>query len=78
MPPPPINDDDALFLVRLSFGDDRAIRVKIKKGKKRIDALMSPQAKQATGIGKLTEQELTNLDSFLDPDKVVAPGPISN
>jgi hypothetical protein len=73
MPPPP-SEDDALFVVRLTIGDDKAIRVKVKKGKKRIDALMSAQAKQATGIGSLTEAQLANLDSFLDPDKVVAPG----
>jgi hypothetical protein len=74
MPPPPISEDNALFVIKLTFGDDRAIKVEVKKGKKRIDALMSAQAKQATGIGSLSEQQLANLDSFLDPDKVVAPG----
>jgi len=79
MPPPPIIDENqALFLVRLQFGDDRAIKVKIKKGPKRIDKIMTDEVKQMTGIAKLTEQELANLDSWLDPDKTVAPGPISH
>jgi len=74
MPPPPISEDNALFVVKLAFGDQRAIKVHVKKGKKRIDALMSDEAKQKTGIGSLSEQQLTDLDTWLDPDKVVAPG----
>ena len=35
---------------------------------------MAEQVKQATGLNKLTGQELANLNAFLDPNKVLAPG----
>lgn len=77
--PPPLNAEDAaLFLVRLGFGDHGAIQVKIEKGPKRIDQIMDAGERHQTGIDKLTEQELTDLNSWLDPDKRVAPGPISH
>jgi len=47
------------------------VTVRIEKGKL-IEELMSDEAKQATGIIKLTAQELANLNSWLDPDKVLA------
>jgi len=45
------------------------VRVRIGKGKL-IEELMSDEAKLATGLNKLTAQELANLNSWLDPDKV--------
>jgi hypothetical protein len=76
--PATIDESKALFLVRLGFGEHGAIQVKVEKGPNRIDQIMTAEALEATGIGKLTEGELTNLSSWLDPDKTVAPGPISH
>ena len=53
------------------------VTVRIERGKL-IEELMSPEAKQATGLNKLTDQELANLNSWLDPDKVVAADPASD
>ena len=50
------------------------VRVRIDKGKP-IEELMSDEAKQATGLSKLTDQELANLNSWLDPDKVLSYDP---
>lgn len=52
------NEDDALFIVR----------VKLIRGGKLIEQLMSPQDLQRTGLNKLTAQELANLNEWLDPD----------
>jgi hypothetical protein len=49
------------------------VRVSIERGKL-IEELMTDEVKQATGLSKLTAQELANLNSWLDPDKVLAPG----
>jgi len=61
MPPPP-NEDNALFIV------------KIGKGKKLIEQLMTNKEKEKTGLNKLTANELAELNAFLDPSLVVAPG----
>jgi hypothetical protein len=78
MPPPPkhevkkkgqpketLTEDDALFIAA----------VKIQKGKKLIEQLMSEQDLKDTGVGRLTDSEKANLNEWLDPDKVLAPGP---
>ncbi len=51
-------EDDALFIVR----------VKIIRGGKLIEQLMTPEDLQRTGLNKLTAQELANLNEWLDPD----------
>jgi hypothetical protein len=60
------NEDNALFIV------------KIEKGKTLIEQLMTDDEKKKTGLSKLTPQELAELNAFLDPSLVVAPGPIHN
>ena len=50
------------------------VRVSVERSKL-IEELMSPEAKQATGLNKLTEQELANLNSWLDPEKMLAADP---
>jgi hypothetical protein len=49
--------NDALFIVR----------VKIIRGQKLIEQLMTPEDLQRTGLSKLTDQELANLNAWLDP-----------
>jgi len=49
--------DDALFIVR----------VKIIRGQKLIEQLMTPEDLRRTGLSKLTDQELANLNAWLDP-----------
>jgi hypothetical protein len=49
--------DDALFIVR----------VKIIRGQKLIEQLMTPDDLRSTGLSKLTDQELANLNAWLDP-----------
>jgi len=49
--------DDALFIVR----------VKIIRGQKLIEQLMTQEDLQSTGLSKLTDQELANLNAWLDP-----------
>ena len=44
------------------------VRVKIIRGGKLIEQLMSPQDLQRTGLNKLTAQELANLNEWFDPD----------
>ena len=51
-------EDDALFIVS----------VKIIRGGKLIEQLMTPKDLQRTGLNKLTAQELANLNEWLDPD----------
>ena len=62
MPPPPNNEDDALFIIT------------VKKGTKLIEQLMNGDEKKKTGLIKLTPQELAELNAFIDPGLVVAPG----
>jgi hypothetical protein len=50
-------EQDALFIVS----------VKVIRGGKLIEQLMSPQDLQRTGLNKLTAQELANLNQWLDP-----------
>lgn len=50
-------EDDALFVVKL-----RVIR-----GQKLIQQLMTPEDMQRTGLSKLTDQELANLNAWFDP-----------
>jgi hypothetical protein len=54
-------EDYGLFIVRVSM-----------KRSKLIEELMTDEVKQATGLNKLTAQELANLNSWLDPDKLLA------
>ena len=49
--------EDALFIVK----------VRIIRGQKLIQQLMTPEDFQRTGLSKLTDQELANLNSWLDP-----------
>jgi hypothetical protein len=66
MPPPPNNEDDALFII------------KIEKANTLIEQLMDDNEKQKTGLSKLTAEELAELNAWFDSSLVVAPGPISN
>jgi hypothetical protein len=50
------------------------VRVRLERSKL-IQDLMSDEAKQATGLNKLSDQELANLNSWLDPDKVLSGDP---
>ena len=54
-------EDYGLFIVRVSI-----------ERSKLIEELMTDEVKQATGLNKLTDQELANLNSWLDPDKVLS------
>jgi hypothetical protein len=60
---------------RIGIGDYGLfiVRVSIERGKL-IEELMDDATKQATGLCKLSAQELANLNAWLDPDKVLAPG----
>jgi hypothetical protein len=49
--------DDTLFIVR----------VKIIRGQKLIEQLMTQEDLQRTGLSKLTAEELANLNAWLDP-----------
>ena len=58
---------------RKSFTKDYGlfiVRVSIERSKL-IEQLMTDEVKQATGLNKLSDQELANLNSWLDPDKVL-------
>ena len=66
MPPPPnekpeeiktVTEDDALFIAR----------VRIIRGQKLIEQLMSSEDLQRTGLAKLSPDELGNLNAWLDP-----------
>lgn len=63
-----VTEDNALFVAT----------VKIKRGNKLIEQLMSPQDLKDTGVGDLKPQQKAALNAFLDASLVVAPGPISN
>jgi len=51
-------EEDALFIVR----------VKIIREEKLIEQLMTQEDLRRTGLYKLTDQELANLNAWLDPD----------
>ena len=53
------------------------IITKIKK-EKRIEQVMNESDKKRTGLTKLSPKELVNLNSWLDKNGVVAPGPIDH
>jgi len=53
-------EDYGLFIAKVSL-----------KRTKLIEELMTEEAKRATGLSKLTAQELANLNSWLDPDKLL-------
>ena len=63
-----VTEDNALFVAT----------VKIKRGNKLIEQLMSPQDLKDSGVGHLTAPQKAALNAFLDASLVVAPGPISN
>jgi len=50
-------EDDALFIVK----------VRVIRGQKLIQQFMTPEDLQRTGLSKLTDQELANLNAWLDP-----------
>ena len=60
-----VTEDDALFIAT----------VKIKRGNKLIEQLMSPQDLHDTGVGGLTAPQKAALNAFLDASLVLAPGP---
>ncbi|MGC1323632.1 MAG: hypothetical protein WA849_15745 [Candidatus Udaeobacter sp.] len=60
-----VTADNALFVAT----------VKIKRGNKLIEQLMSPQDLKDTGVGDLTASQKAALNAFLDASLVVAPGP---
>ena len=77
MPPPP-NDQpqtpNAIFLISAKYEkDQRLVRLIVTKGKP-IQDVMNQQDKDRTGLGKLDANDLINLNAWLDPNIVVAPG----
>jgi hypothetical protein len=60
-----VTADNALFVAT----------VKIKRGNKLIEQLMSQQDLKDTGVGNLTAPQKAALNAFLDASLVVAPGP---
>jgi predicted lactoylglutathione lyase len=62
--PKTLTKDDVLFTVT----------VQKERTKKLIQDLMTEQEKQDTGLASLNAQQLANLNRWLDPDKVLAPG----
>jgi hypothetical protein len=69
-----VAEENALFIVGPKYVKaKKTIELIFTKGKN-IEQLMTDPVKQATGLSKLTDQELANLNSFLDPNKVLAPG----
>ncbi len=74
MPPPPTTDE-ALFIVRVAFlREEKLIQLTFERGKL-IEELMTPNDLEDTGVGSLTDPQRAKLNAWLDPDKVIAPGP---
>jgi len=74
MPPPPITEDEALFIVRVAYlKDEKLIQLTFEKGKL-IEQLMTENDLNDTGVKRLTDAERAKLNAWLDPDKRVAPG----
>jgi hypothetical protein len=74
MPPQPITEDEALFIVRVAYlKDEKLIQLTFEKGKL-IEQLMTENDLKDTGVKRLTDAERAKLNAWLDPDKVVAPG----
>ena len=60
---------DALFIMRVRvIGDEKLIQLTFEKGKL-IEELMTEADLQRTGLSQLTDQELANLNSWLDPNR---------
>jgi hypothetical protein len=59
-----VTADNALFIAT----------VKITRGTKLIEQLMSPQDLLDTGVGGLTASQKAALNTFLDASLVLAPG----
>ena len=60
---------DALFIMRVRpISDEKLIQLTFEKGKL-IEQLMTQDDLEDTGLSKLTDQELANLNSWLDPDR---------
>lgn len=77
MPPPPNNQpqNNALFIVTPIYEKaNKLIRLTFEKGEP-IQDLMSPEDLERTGLKSLNANQLANLNAWLDPDIVVAPGP---
>jgi hypothetical protein len=75
MPPPPTAEDEALFIVRVEFlREEKLIQLTFERGKL-IEELMTPNDLHDTGVGGLTDSQRAKLNAWLDPDKVIAPGP---
>ena len=80
MTPPPNNQpqspvtENALFVIRVKYDKaNKLIHLIFDKGIP-IKQFMSQAAKDQIGLSHLTDQQWANFDSFLDPDKVLAPG----
>jgi hypothetical protein len=73
MPPP--TEEDALFVITPKYEKaTKTIELIFEKGTP-IDQFMSAEAKQKIGLTGLTAQQWADFNSWLDPDKVLAPGP---
>ena len=71
---PSIEEDKALFIIRVDFlRDEKLIQLTFEKGKN-IEQLMTPDELKDTGVGGLTDEQKAELNAWLDPDKRVAPG----
>ena len=76
MPPP--SSENALFVVSIKYTKaTKTIELIFKKGKS-IREFMTAEAKEKIGLRNLTDQQWADFDALLDPDKVLAPGPISH
>ena len=74
-PPNDPPQDTALFIVTPKYEKaNKLIRLTFEKGKP-IQELMSEQDLERTGLKGLDANQLANLNAWLDPDTVVAPGP---
>ena len=60
---------NALFIMRVSLmRDEKLIQLTFEKGKL-IEQLMTKDELKETGLSKLSDRELANLNSWLDPDR---------
>ena len=72
-----VTADNALFIATVKIKGGKTT-VKIKRGDKLIEQLMSKQDLNDTGVGNLTDQQKAALNAFLDPGLVLAPGQRTN